>query len=64
MDAKTVITAVIATAVLIISLPILVTALVAAAALTGVSTNFTSALKVNNPRNQKIFLRHKRVISY
>ncbi len=46
MDAKSVITMVISTAVLIISLPILATALVDASTTTGVSTNFVSALDI------------------
>ncbi len=55
MSPKDVILAIIATAILAISLPIIVGALVTAGAVAGVSANFTSAL--NN-------LTHKRVIAY
>ena len=47
MNASSVITVVIATAVLVISLPILVTAMVAAADVTGASTNFVSAMGIS-----------------
>ncbi len=55
MSPKDVILAIIATAILAISLPIIVGALVTAGQTAGVSTNFVSSLKN---------LRHKRVISY
>ena len=47
MSPKDVILAIIATAILAISLPIIVGALVTAGAVTGVSANFTSALEIS-----------------
>ena len=47
MSPKDIIMAIIATAILAISLPIIVGALVSAGAVTGVSTNFTAGLEVS-----------------
>mgnify|MGYP003115677803 CR=1 FL=1 len=47
MSPKDVILAIIATAILAISLPIIVGALVTAGAVAGVSANFTSALEIS-----------------